>query len=167
MEVIGMGGECTVWKNSKGVFKEYHTRQDADDAQKWQFELSVYDLAPEVYSRVCRVRMKNGKLTGWGYYTEEAECFSSEQMDLWYGDEIPEPEPEDIEFDRMAVDENLMINLGFEYVDFHLGNYGYVYRNGVRKMVIVDTGKRGFIEITEDKLYGPNHCNSYHYAYVR
>lgn len=145
MELIGQGGECHVWKTDDGsIFKEYQTKIDAKDAQNWQMELSYYNLAPDVYSRVTRIKTPDG-LSGWGYYTEEAETFTEEEIELDC-ENITNPE---IEEERLDVDYRLLMFTGFEYTDFHLGNYGYVERDGKKVMVIIDTTNRSFCDGVE------------------
>ena len=60
MKLIGKGGECKVWRTEDGIFKEYQTKSEAEGAYYWQWELSRWNLAPEVYTRVKRIRI-NGR----------------------------------------------------------------------------------------------------------
>lgn len=145
MEIIGQGGECYVWRTNDGIFKEYHSKSEAKEAFYWQSELARHDLAPEVYSRVKRIRINReyeNELSGWGYYTEEAETFSEEEIDLYNENYISKPETDD-------VDNMVMALFNVEYTDFHLANYGYVQRNGRKVLVILDTTGRSFEPLEE------------------
>lgn len=140
MELIGWGGECTVYLTEKGVFKEYDSKPDAKSARDMQIKLSYYDLAPEVYSAVKKIREVDGRWSGWGYYCEEAECFDEDTVDMWSDGDTEE----ELEYEREEVDDKLWAILGWEYTDFHIGNYGYVTRGDTKVLVIVDTTVRSF-----------------------
>lgn len=138
-DIIGMGSECTLYRTNMGLFKEYETKSDAIESHWIQSELSGLNLAPEVYSRVCRVRMPEGNLSGYGFYTEEAEplelcdcdydCYCSMKT----------------EGARLALCETLEYWTGWEYVDFHEGNFGYIERDGLKLLAIIDCGHKGFV----------------------
>jgi hypothetical protein len=51
---------------------------------------------------------------------------------------------EELEYEREEVDDKLWAVLGWEYTDFHIGNYGYVTRGNRKVLVIVDTTIRSF-----------------------
>lgn len=144
MELIGQGGECYVWRTKDGIFKEYQTKSEAEGAYYWQWELSRWNLAPEVYTRVKRIRI-DGELSGWGYYTEQALTFTDDEVELYlddlYHDDI------DAEIDEInARVEDLFEH---EYTDFHIQNYGYIERNGELVLVIIDTTLRSFCDLAE------------------
>ena len=140
MKLIGWGGECNVYLTEKGVFKEYDGKPDAKSARDTQIKLSYYDLAPEVYSAVKKIRKLDGRWSGWGYYCEEAKCFDEDTMDRFYDDMLEV----ELEYEREEVDDKLWAFLGWEYTDFHIGNYGYVTRGNRKVLVIVDTTIRSF-----------------------
>ena len=54
-------------------FKTFNSKEDAEIAHLNQSELAEYDLAPYVYSKVCKVRHFDGKLSKWGFMTELEE----------------------------------------------------------------------------------------------
>lgn len=144
MEMIGKGGECKVWKTADGIFKEYETKSEAEGAYYWQWELSRWNLAPEVYTRVKRIRI-NGELSGWGYYTEQALTFTDHEVELYLDDLY------DYDIDAEIDEVNARVEdlFGHEYTDFHMQNYGYVEREGEPVLVIIDTTMRSFCDITE------------------
>lgn len=144
MEIIGKGGECTVWKTQDGIFKEYETRSEAEGAYYWQLELSRWNLAPEVYTRVKRIRI-DGELSGWGYYTEQALTFTDDEVELYLDDLY------DYDIDAEIDEVNARVEDLFEheYTDFHMQNYGYIERDGKIVLVIIDTTMRSFCNITE------------------
>jgi hypothetical protein len=149
MELIGWGGECNVYLTEKGAFKEYNTKADAKSAREMQIELSYYDLAPEVYSAVKKIRKLDGRWSGWGYYCEEAECFSEVYREAYLDGEI---ENMAFEYEKDSIDYRLMGYLGLEYSDFHIGNYGYIERDGDKLLVIVDTGVNSFIDTDKETM---------------
>jgi hypothetical protein len=140
MKLIGWGGECNVYLTEKNVFKEYDSKADAKSAREMQIELSYYDLAPEVYSVVKKIKKIDGRWSGWGYYSEQAECFDEDTIDRYFDDMLEQ----ELEYEREEVDNKLWAALGWEYTDFHIGNYGYVTRGDTKVLVIVDTTVRSF-----------------------
>jgi hypothetical protein len=125
-------------KRSKG-FKSFSNKEEAHYAHAVQTALAEHDLAPRVHSEVGRVRTGN-TLSGWGYITEVAKtlqpekcpgicgCSDCEDRENVYSEEI-EQLISDIE------------DVGFYFGDAHIGNVGYVRRDGFTIMVCIDTGR--------------------------
>jgi hypothetical protein len=137
-EIVNGGSECTLFRTKNGLFKEYCTKSHAVEAHNIQTELSSIHLAPDVYSRVCRVRMPEGNLSNYGFYTEEAEplacgcdhdCDCS--MNTWEA--------------RLTICEMVQYWTGWEFTDFHQGNFGFITREDQKFLVIVDCGHKGFV----------------------
>lgn len=118
-------------------FKEFETKEKADIAHENQSILSRYDLAPNVYSEVGKIRKKGKKLSGWGYITEIAEliCCPGNECDCCDRDRLEECYFGDI--DSLYGD---MSDINMEFHDTHIGNVGYVVRDGLPVMVCIDTG---------------------------
>ena len=119
-------------------FKTFYTKEDAEIAHLNQSELAEYDLAPYVYSKVCKVRHFDGKLSKWGFLTEMAETIPRRASERDYYDEM-----EDLV--------NECDDIGFSFYDSHLDNIGYVVRDGYKKMVVIDTGDESITN--EDRCY--------------
>lgn len=141
-------------KGRKQGFKSFPNKSLATFAHKVQSTLSKEDLAPKVYSPVCKIRVPNyfassdGKggmktvkqmvLSDWGYLTEIAKPY----------------ECDDDECDGCCLDldsccrnygkiENLLDDInkcGLEYMDAHPANLGYVMRKSKRVLVVIDLG---------------------------
>jgi hypothetical protein len=145
MQTIGSGSECTVFKTEKGILKCYNSKSDAQQACELQQKLSYFDLAPEVYTNARRHKVDDATL--WGYYSEEAELLPECECE---GD-IKCYSCEQTEDAREEVIVAIEYWTGLEYVDFHLGNFGFVIRDGRRAMVCIDTGVKGFIDTIEQE----------------
>lgn len=145
-------------------FKEFATIEDAEYACGVQTDLSYHNLAPKVLSEIGRIRMpknlSDNKLSGWGYITEIAEVIGCSGNDCYCG------ECEDV-FDTMRRKVNNLINkidsVGYNFADAHVGNVGYVKRNGKKVLVCIDTGEEsvfndsGYYDDDEDD----GHCSCY------
>jgi len=138
-EIVDMGSECTLFRTKNGLFKEYCSKSHAIEAHNIQSELASLNLAPEVYSRVCRVRMPCGNLSYHGFYTEEAEplniCQECEEECYCYLK---------TERARLGLCETVKYWTGWEFVDFHEGNFGYIERDGLKLLAVIDCGHKGF-----------------------
>ena len=146
MQTIGFGSECSVFKTEKGILKCYSSKSDAQSACELQQKLSYFDLAPEVYTNAKRHKVDDTTL--WGYYSEEAELLPECECD---GD-IACDGCDETAYARAQVIEAIQYWTGLEYVDFHLGNFGFVIRDGRRVMVCIDTGVKGFVEHEQEEL---------------
>lgn len=120
-------------------FKQFVNKDDAEYARETQMILSQYTLAPKVLSEVGKIRRKSTKkLTHWGYMTEVATmvcCGGNEGCE--YCADAEDALCDDIE--KLCTD---MYDLtGFDFVDCHIGNVGFVRRNKESILVCVDTGR--------------------------
>lgn len=138
-------------KNSKYGFKTFLDKEDADYARKAQMTLAELDLAPRVYSEVGKIRIGTGKkrqrLSDWGYITEIATTVGCGEngcgCDICY-----EAEDElcgEIAELQMAIDSDTEYSFG----DAHIGNVGYVRRNGMDILVCIDTGEESVSNYSE------------------
>lgn len=134
-------------KGKKYGFKSFPNKSLASFAHSVQNDLSKDNLAPKVYSPVCRIRVpnyfmgQNGKteihmvLSDWGYLTEIAKPYKCN-----------DPECDDC-LDGMCENHEKVMNLlndmedrGIDYIDAHSSNLGYVFRNGEKILVAIDFG---------------------------
>lgn len=133
-------------RRMKRGFKTFSSKDDANIAHLNQSELAERDLAPYVFSKVCKVRHFDGKLSKWGFLTEMAET-------------IPQPDHRGMTYDDLSdeygdeIDElvNECYDAGFYFGDCHFGNVGYVIRDGYKKMVVIDTGDESIT--SENRCY--------------
>jgi hypothetical protein len=136
-------GSASDFYKLKGMnkgFKTFECYESAYVAHYNQSELAQYDLAPNVHSEVGRVRIGNTKkLSKWGYVTEIAETIGCGGNSCSCGD--CDHEELECEFSD-DIDElvGAMEDVGFWFSDNHIGNVGYVYRNGWPVLVCIDTG---------------------------
>jgi hypothetical protein len=125
------GGYCTLFKVSNEPllgFKEFICKSRADYARKIQLKLSKYNLAPKVFSKLCKMGYEPvfaNQISGWGYVTELAEP-TNPNMQPWKIQKLVD----DI-FDRTKL----------KFWDCHTANVGYIIRQGKKKLVCIDTGK--------------------------
>lgn len=136
----GCASDFYMLKNSIRGFKSFSSYEAANIAHYNQSYLAEYDLAPRVYSEVGRVRIgKSKRLSDWGYITEVAttigcggntckcgECDRYELEEEYCG-----------EIDELT---SKMEDHDFYFGDNHIGNVGYVNRDGRDVMVCIDTG---------------------------
>jgi len=128
-------------------FKVFDSKEDADIAHANQTELSMYNLAPYVYSQVGRVRKSDKSLSGWGFITEMAELLCCPGNRCYCCDR--ESIHDDYEYEISNLVGNMQ-DVGFYFGDDHLGNLGFVKRDGVDVMVCIDTGDES---VTSDNCY--------------
>lgn len=155
-------------KGRKQGFKSFPNKSLATFAHKVQSTLANEDLAPKVYSPVCKIRVPNyfavsdGKggmktikqmvLSDWGYLTEIAETYScdSEYCD---GDCAYNTSCE-----NYSIIQELLTNIedcDLDYIDAHQHNLGYVKRGQSRLLVVIDVGAES-VSATSD--YYPEVC---------
>lgn len=129
-------------------FKSFPNRSLATFAHSVQSDLAKENLAPMVYSPVCRIRIPNyfmGRagntitqmvLSNWGYLTEIAKPFVCRNRecegacldcDCKHGETIA---------DLLAEIEDR----GIDYMDAHPANLGYIVRKNERILVPIDFG---------------------------
>jgi hypothetical protein len=135
----GEGCASTFYILSCGTkgFKEYDSKWKADAAHNSQTVLAEHNLAPRVYSEVGKIRKRGKKLSHWGYITELADlpCCAGNDCDCC--DRYSLEETLFDEIDTLCSD---MLDVNFEFHDNHIGNVGYVERDGERILVCIDTG---------------------------
>lgn len=123
-------------KGSKRGFKCFEYYDGAVIAHYNQKKLAELGFAPKVYSEIGKIR-RGKKLTDWGYITEiaktivcpgnECDCCDREGLEDIYSSEIDEL--------VMSMEDH-----GFYFGDCHIGNVGFVKRNGQNVLVCIDTG---------------------------
>ena len=128
-------------------FKVFDSKESADIAHANQTELSMYDLAPYVYSQVGRVRRSDKSLSGWGFITEISELLCCPGNGCLCCDRYAIEKDYEYEISDLV---GKMEDYGYHFGDNHLGNVGFVVRNGVNVMVCIDTGDES---ITSDNCY--------------
>lgn len=116
-------------------FKEFYNKTHADKAHCIQKKLSKFDLAPKVYTSVCKLQMKDNQhsdliiMSDWGYVTEMASTKNSDKRSLKQIQQL--------------VDE-IYDKTNLKFWDCHYYNMGLVQRKGKKKLVCIDTGKESF-----------------------
>lgn len=130
------GGYCTLFKVSHQPllgFKEFISKSRAEYARKVQIKLSRHNLAPKVYSKLCKMRYEPyfpHQISGWGYITELARPIDKNGI---------------VSLKRIQnlVDE-IFTKTKLNFWDCHFSNIGLVNRQGRKKLVCIDTGKESF-----------------------
>lgn len=156
-------------KGRKQGFKSFPNKSLAIFAHKVQSTLSKSDLAPRVYSPICKIRVPNyfatsdGKggmktitqmvLSEWGYLTEIAEPYIACENEYCDGDCAYNDSCENYD-----IIQGLMSDIeghGLDYIDAHGHNLGYIKRGGLRLLVVIDVGAES---VHADDDYYPNVC---------
>lgn len=152
-------------KGRKYGFKGFPNKTLATFAHTVQNTLSKENLAPKVYSPVCRIRVpnyfmgSNNKaethmvLSDWGYLTEIAEHFHCESGDYCDGDCANDSGC--VHFDAISELLDNINGCGLEYIDAHAHNLGYVKRGKDKVLVVIDCGAESVSP--EDDFY-PEVC---------
>lgn len=154
------GGYCQVYpiKDKEGwVFKEFKNKKKAQESYSLQQKLARYDLAPQIYSKLCRLNfmIEDGynpdEPSDWGYITERAYPVS-------HNDKIMK--------DIQRLVENIHDQTGLKFWDCHWYNVGTIKRHNSKKLVCIDTGKESFNGISNAWGFanpGPKccYCNKY------
>jgi hypothetical protein len=138
-------------KDSAYGFKTFRNKKDADYARDTQIMLAELNLAPRVYSEVGKIRIgkskKRQRLSNWGYITEIAEIVGCGEpgcsCDICY--EVEEDLCGEIAELQMTIDSDT----GYSFGDAHIGNVGYVNRNGMDILVCIDTGEESVSNYSE------------------
>jgi hypothetical protein len=149
-------------KGKKKGFKSFPTKNLAIFSHTIQTELSLDNLAPRVYSPVCKIRVPhyyiksiNAKkrkyeevleLSNWGYLTEIATPYVCND-EYCSGDCSNDNECENNPEINGLLDD--VYNCGIEYVDAHEGNFGYVKRGKKQKIVIIDLGRESVGDVSD------------------
>lgn len=143
----------------KKGFKGFPTKELAEFAHAVQNKLSEHNLAPRVYSTVCKIRVANY----FTFFDKKRNTYKSEKKyvlsDWGYLTEIAEPyHCDDPECDNCCQDYgchnyNYMTDLideidtlGVEYNDVHPGNFGYIKRGKHKLLVVIDLGRESILD---------------------
>lgn len=155
------GGYCSVASiidNKDIVFKQFCSKNKAQEALKYQKILAKYDLAPKIYSEICKLRYSNfnglsliDKKSSWGYVTERAMKVSHSKKNM-------------ILVQNLVDDIRYAVKLKFW--DCHWYNVGFIKRGKFKKLVCIDTGKEsfdGYSNAWGNPDPGPlcSYCNTY------
>jgi hypothetical protein len=123
------GGYCTLYyiKDHANLgFKEFISKSRAGYARKIQVRLSKLNLAPKVFSTICRLKYDKYRASGWGYVTELAD--------------IVRPKSIPLKSIQKLVD-NVFKKTQLKFWDCHWDNLGFITRNHKKCLVCIDTGK--------------------------
>lgn len=142
-------------------FKEFEYKEDAEYARNTQLALAKYNLAPKVLSEVGRIRLPNDgtyseEFSGWGFITETAEMLGCGGNDCGCG------ECDDVYksiFKRIRKLCSKIEDIGYSFVDDHIGNVGYIRRRGRKVLVCIDTGSESVFD--ESDYEEEEECNCY------
>lgn len=133
------GGYCQVYpiKNHNDlVFKEFRNKKTAQTSYKYHKKLAKFDLAPKIYSEICRLKfasidgMDVMDLSNWGYVTELAKTF--------------DPNTKISVKDIQNLVDDICLKTGLKFWDCHWYNVGIVKRGRKKRVVCIDTGKESF-----------------------
>lgn len=162
MSIIADYGNCGsrsafyVIDNERG-FKDFESQEDAEYAHYVQSKLASYNLAPKVLSDIGKIRYKHDmELSPWGYITEIAEMIGCG------GNECVCGECEgDLTFmysNKIARLVTKIEKLDMEFMDAHIGNVGYVKRNGKKVLVCIDCGQESVYDPDADDNPVDDYC---------
>ena len=128
-KVRGSGSRSSFYKIQRKElgFKTFDCQESALYAYTTQKMMAEHGLAPNVHGEVCKVKVY--EYEEWGFATEMAETIKY-NMKTWYNTIRP----------KVRKLRDKCDSLGFEFMDDHCGNVGYVIRKGKRKLVVIDTG---------------------------
>ena len=149
---VDNGTGSTFYRIGKGRgFKEFIDKWDAEYAHKAQSLCAEFDLAPQVYSDVGRIKI-NGELSGWGYVTQIARLLNKHEGNCTC-EECDELEDKWIN-DFIYVAQMMEETCGVVTEDLHKGNFGFIKKDGVTQLVCIDFGSESthFID-EEDECY--------------
>jgi hypothetical protein len=134
------GGYCQVYpiKDKKDfVFKEFRDKKKAQESYKYHKKLAKFDLAPKIYSKICRLEFAQEddslyllEPSDWGYVTEMAKTHEANTKITM----------DDIQF----LVEEIYSKTGLKFWDCHWYNVGLVKRGKNKRVVCIDTGKESF-----------------------
>jgi hypothetical protein len=133
------GGYCQVYPikgKSNWIFKEFHTKKKAKDSYKYHKQLAKFDLAPKIYSSICRLKFADYEdicfddPSDWGYITEYAKTHEANTIITMK--------------DIQNLVNEIYEKTGLKFWDCHWYNVGVVKRKNKKKVVCIDTGKESF-----------------------
>lgn len=133
------GGYCQVYpiqNKPNWVFKEFRNKKKATESYSYQKKLSKYDLAPKIYSDICKLNFADdgdvhfADTSDWGYITEQAKTYKANTKISMT--------------DIQNLVEEITKKTGLKFWDCHWYNVGLVKRGKTSKVVCIDTGKESF-----------------------
>lgn len=133
------GGYCQVYpilNNDHLIFKEFRNKKRANSSFKHQKLLSKFDLAPKIYSKVCKLKFApDGDIvfddpSDWGYVMEKANTYHA-------GTKISMKQIQKLV-------EEINEKTGLKFWDCHWYNVGLIKRGRKQKIVCIDTGSESF-----------------------
>lgn len=142
--------------NERG-FKDFESKEDAEYAHYVQSKLATYNLAPRVLSDIGKIRHRDSlELSGWGYITEIAEMIGCGGNDCCCGEcdgDLPF-----IYKNKIGKLIGKIEKLDMEFMDAHIGNVGYVKRNGKKVLVCIDCGQESVYDPDADDNPIEDYC---------
>ena len=162
-DIFQEGGCCQVYsieKHPEILFKEFSKRNKAEYDMCIQHKLAQFDLAPMVYSDLCRLDFVSDNLvigrSNWGYITESAASPSYSTKKEKYN----------ILRKIQTLVDSIYRVAKLKFWDCHYYNTGWVCRNGSNKLVCIDTGSESFSGYSDAWGMGSpgpkcSYCNKY------
>lgn len=137
--------------NERG-FKDFESKEDAEYAHYVQSKLAACNLAPKVLSDIGKIRHRHSlELSEWGYITEIAEIIGCGGNDCCCGEcECDLTFMYQKQITRLV---RKIEKLDIEFMDAHIGNVGYVKRNGKKVLVCIDCGRESVYDPDADDNY--------------
>lgn len=136
------GGYCQVYpiKNHQHmIFKEFRSKKKAHEALSYHKKLAKFDLAPKIYSGICRLEFApedevyQPEPSDWGYVAECARtCKANSKISM-----------QNIQY----LVEEIYEKTGLKFWDCHWYNVGLVKRGQKNCVVCIDTGKESFSRV--------------------
>jgi hypothetical protein len=132
------GGYCQVYPVKYFpdlIFKEFRSKKRASQSYNYHKQLEKFDLAPKIYSKVCRLQFApDGDIifnhpSDWGYIIERAKVCSNKTVSMKQIQKLVE-----------TINEKT----GLKFWDCHWYNIGLVKRGRRNKVVCIDTGHESF-----------------------
>jgi hypothetical protein len=121
-------------------FKNFKNKAKAKTAWSFQSKLSKFNLAPKLYSGICKIpysydlellKYWNPKdtVTEWGFVTQKAEMLDETDQPL-------------IKLQNLV--DAIYKHTSIKFWDCHWTNVGYIKHRGRNKLVCIDTGEESF-----------------------
>ena len=121
-------------------FKNFKNKGKAKTASSFQSKLSNFNLAPKLYSGICKIpysydpellKYWNPKdtVTEWGFVTQKAEMLDETDHPL-------------IKLQNLV--DAIYKHTGIKFWDCHWPKVGYIKHRGRSKLVCIDTGEESF-----------------------
>lgn len=140
------GGQCDclpIKGNYRLLFKSFQNKPKALAAYNIQKKLAKIELAPKLYSKLCRIAYyydpellkfwtPSETITGWGFITEKAILIDYEDIT-----KVPYRKIQNL------VD-TIRLKTNMKFWDCHENNVGYIKRGRSKKLVCIDTGPESF-----------------------